>query len=68
MGKITIGVGRNLSDRGLSAAEIEMLLNTDIAIAMEDLSLYLPNWRALPAEMQLALISVLQSGRKRLSA
>ena len=58
VGKITIGVGRNLSDRGLSAAEIEMLLNTDIAIAMEDLSLYLPNWRALPAEMQLALISL----------
>ena len=67
VGKITIGVGRNLSDRGLSAAEIEFLLNTDIAIAMEDLSLYLPAWRGLPAEMQLALISLsLNLGRKRL--
>lgn len=29
----TIGVGRNLEDRGLSAEEIEFLLSNDIAIA-----------------------------------
>ena len=32
-GKLTIGVGRNLTDRGLSAAEIDLLLANDIALA-----------------------------------
>ena len=33
VGKLTIGVGRNLSDRGLSEDEIDLLLATDIGIA-----------------------------------
>lgn len=33
VGKITIGVGRNLSDRGLEADEIETLFATDCQIA-----------------------------------
>ena len=33
VGKITIGVGRNLSDRGLEADEIEALFATDCTIA-----------------------------------
>ncbi len=36
-GKLTIGVGRNLEDRGLSDDEIEHLLENDIKIAVEDL-------------------------------
>ena len=32
-GKLTIGVGRNLTDRGLSSAEIDLLLANDIAAA-----------------------------------
>ena len=35
LGKLTIGVGRNLSDRGLSEGEIDLLLANDIAIAAE---------------------------------
>ena len=35
VGKLTIGVGRNLSDRGLSEGEIDLLLANDIAIAAE---------------------------------
>jgi lysozyme len=35
-GKWTIGVGRNLNDRGLSDIEIEMLLNHDVDIAVDD--------------------------------
>lgn len=67
VGKITIGVGRNLSDRGLTEAEIEMLLTYDINLAMEDLSLYLPDWQDLPSEVQLALISLsFNLGRRRL--
>ena len=32
-GKLTIGVGRNLTDRGLSGGEIDLLLANDIAAA-----------------------------------
>jgi len=32
-GRLTIGVGRNLTDRGLSADEIDYLLANDIALA-----------------------------------
>lgn len=32
-GKLTIGVGRNLSDRGLTPSEVNVLLGNDIAIA-----------------------------------
>lgn len=35
VGKLTIGVGRNLTDRGLSADEIDLLLSNDVAIAGE---------------------------------
>jgi|TARA_R110000824_G_scaffold116455_4_gene267896 lysozyme len=35
-GKITIGVGRNLSDRGISQDELSYLLATDIEIAKKD--------------------------------
>lgn len=33
VGKLTIGVGRNLTDMGISQAETEMLLSNDIANA-----------------------------------
>lgn len=33
VGKTTIGVGRNLTDRGVSSDEIELMLSNDIVIA-----------------------------------
>lgn len=36
VGKITIGVGRNLEDKGLSNDEIELLLRNDIAEAISE--------------------------------
>lgn len=36
-GKITIGVGRNLEDKGLSAAEVTLLLDHDIDECLTDL-------------------------------
>jgi lysozyme len=36
-GKLTIGVGRNLEDRGLSHAEIDMLLSNDIRTCEKEL-------------------------------
>jgi lysozyme len=35
-GKLTVGVGRNLEDRGLSEDEIDYLLDNDIADAIRD--------------------------------
>ena len=40
VGKVTIGVGRNLTDVGLSDAEVEMLLQADIARVREQLEPY----------------------------
>jgi len=37
VGKITIGVGRNLTDDGLSQAEIGMLLDNDLDAVIRDL-------------------------------
>lgn len=38
VGKLTIGVGRNLTDRGLSDAEVEFLFTNDLAFAASDLA------------------------------
>jgi lysozyme len=41
-GYITIGVGRNLEDRGLSDAEIEFLLDNDVIIVENELDQSVP--------------------------
>jgi len=41
-GKLTIGVGRNLEDRGISAEEAAYLLNNDIDREWKDLTTNLP--------------------------
>jgi lysozyme len=45
VGKLTIGVGRNLSDKGISFQEAQLLLANDIADATADLQAKLP-WTA----------------------
>ncbi len=47
VGKLTIGVGRNLDDRGLSDQEIGVLLENDIAIVVDELDRHLPWWREM---------------------
>lgn len=42
MGKITIGVGRNLDDVGLSQTEIDLLLQNDINAAIAELEATFP--------------------------
>jgi len=44
-GYITIGVGRNLEDRGLSDAEIEFLLDNDVIIVENELTKAFPWWK-----------------------
>jgi lysozyme len=42
VGKLTIGVGRNLDDVGLSPDEIDLMLRNDIERSRRDLFKYLP--------------------------
>lgn len=58
VGKITIGVGRNLSDRGLSVEEINLLFETDMKIAEGILAIWLPDWHLLSFKRQAALLSM----------
>jgi len=54
-GKVSIGVGRNLDDVGLSEDEIELLLQNDIARAKQNLLKNFP-WAAELAEPRLAVL------------
>jgi len=55
VGKLTIGVGRNLDDRGLSDDEISYLLQNDIRLVQEDLDRSLPWWRQMDEVRQRVL-------------
>lgn len=57
-GKLTIGVGRNLDDVGLSADEAAYLLGNDIARVMAELDKALPWWRGLSEVRQRALANM----------
>lgn len=58
VGKITIGVGRNLTDVGLSDAEIDMLLANDINRTIADLDRELSWWRNLNEARQRVMIDM----------
>ena len=58
LGVPTIGVGRNLRDRGISDDEIAYLLKNDIAIVTADLDRNLPWWRLMTEARQLALANM----------
>lgn len=58
VGKITIGVGRNLDDVGLSDDEIQYLLDNDIERVIGDLNVALPWWSALSEERQQVLANM----------
>ncbi|MAA66777.1 MAG: lysozyme [Alteromonadaceae bacterium] len=56
--KLTIGVGHNLTDRGLPDHIIDQLLNWDIEIAIDDLEDLDPNWASYSTNRQDALIEL----------
>ena len=58
VGKITIGIGRNLSDRGLSQDEIQYLLKNDIDEVLADLDRALPWWREMTPARQRVLANM----------
>ena len=57
-GKISIGIGRNLEDRGLSDDEIMFLLNNDIEISQSELSETFDWFSSLNQARQDALVSM----------
>lgn len=69
VGKLTIGIGRNLTDRGISQATADQMANEDIAIVAGDLDKNIPWWRNLTANRQRALANMMFNlGWPRLSA
>lgn len=58
VGKLTIGVGRNLDDKGLSKAEINILLNNDINDCEADLDREMPWWRKLTDNRQRVMLNM----------
>lgn len=59
VGKATIGVGRNLVDRGLSDDEINLLLDNDITAAYNEAVRIIPGFNTLSEDRQHALIDMI---------
>lgn len=57
-GKLTIGVGRNLTSKGVHQDEIDLMLNNDVLDAMADVSKHLPWWVTLNDARQRALCNM----------
>jgi len=58
VGKTTIGIGRNLTDKGITAEEAEMLLGNDVEAIQNALGAKLPWFRGLSDARQGALINI----------
>ncbi len=57
-GKLTIGIGRNLTDRGLSPEEINVLAANDIDIAVDELTRHVPWWTQMSEPRRRALANM----------
>lgn len=57
-GHLTIGVGRNLTDRGISDDEADYLLGNDIQTARTDLARVFQWYRTLDSVRQAAMINI----------
>jgi lysozyme len=58
-GKLTIGVGRNLDDKGISEKEALVMLGNDLSECVDDLEKIFPEcWESLSYNKKLALIDM----------
>lgn len=57
-GKLTIGVGRNLEDVGISRSEAQFMLENDIIRVMKQLDEMIPMWREQSPTRQLVLLDM----------
>lgn len=68
VGKLTIGVGHNLSDKGITKVQSMMFLNEDIADAIDDVRHCCSIYDQLSRPRQLVLVSMaFNLGRERLN-
>jgi lysozyme len=58
VGKVTGGYGRNLTDRGLSLAEAELLLEHDIDDAIKDCVAVVPGFTGLDPARQAVVVNM----------
>lgn len=58
VGKTSIGVGRNLSDRGIRDSEIDLMLDNDIAESETELDKVAPWWRHMNGVRQRVLLNM----------
>ena len=58
VGKMTIGIGRNLTDVGISLDEAKYLLNNDIDKVVKQLNIKLPWWVTLSENRQRVLANM----------
>ena len=65
--KTTIGVGRNLTDNGITVQEAEMLLSNDMDGVFNDLDRNIPFWQSMRYNIRLVLVDMcFNLGIKRL--
>jgi lysozyme len=57
-GKLTVGIGRNLEDRGLTEKEALFLLENDIYACEADLDRAIPWWRTRTEPRQEAMVNM----------
>ena len=58
VGKVSIGVGRNLTDRGISHDEAGVMLLNDISLVVMQLDAQMSWWRTLDASRQRVMINL----------
>jgi len=59
VGKVTIGIGRNLTDNGISAGECETLFENDVASAQAQLMAMFPDFALMSEARQNALTDMM---------
>lgn len=58
-GKTTVGVGRNLDDKGLSSEEVDYLLENDIRECLSHALDIFPGWTDLPEQAQHVIVNMI---------
>jgi len=58
VGKVTIGIGHNLTDCGISPAATDLLFEEDLSAAYHILDTLLPDWTTYEDPRQAALVSL----------
>lgn len=59
VGKLTIGVGRNINDNGITEEEAMLMLKNDLKIVKSDLRSIFEEFNEFPTNVKLALIDMM---------